>query len=49
MRLMQFIGLRHLLPRFARAQLRERWEMAPALEQHERRFYAQFVRLAIWY
>jgi FkbM family methyltransferase len=46
MRLMQLIGLRYLLPRSTRTQLRDRWNNLLRWEQQlrERRFYRQFVR-----
>jgi FkbM family methyltransferase len=45
MRLMQLIGLRHLLPKRVRTLFRHRWDALLLWEQYlrERRFYGQFV------
>lgn len=45
MRLMQLIGLKHILPRSVRRNLLKPWNALLAREQHfhERRFYRQFV------
>src|SRR5262245_33095825 len=46
MRLMQFIGLRKLLPRQLRARFRDKWNDLLGWEQHlrERQFYRQFIK-----